>query len=86
VVIEAIEKIAKDQGLKRTICHNADWIAGVDFDENIQQDKDDDEAYDDDRNEDPKDEHKLDINEDKYNQIDENKLKDKTEDTWQDER
>jgi hypothetical protein len=45
VVIKAIEKIAKDQGFKSlkfmnqkgAIFHNADWIAGVDYDENIQQ-------------------------------------------------
>jgi hypothetical protein len=52
VVIKAIEKIAKDQGFKSlkfknrkgAIFHDADWIAGVDYDENIQQDADDDKA------------------------------------------
>jgi hypothetical protein len=42
VVIKAIECIAEDQGLKSrkfknqkgAIFHNADWIAGVDYDEN----------------------------------------------------
>jgi hypothetical protein len=59
VVIKAIEQIAKDQGFKTlkfknrkgAIYHNADWIAGVDYDESIQQDVEDNEAYDDDENE-----------------------------------
>jgi nucleoside permease NupC len=45
MVIKAIERIAEDQGFKSlkfknqkgAIFHNADWIAGVDYDENIQQ-------------------------------------------------
>jgi hypothetical protein len=64
MVIKATEKKNKDQGFntlkfknqKGAIFHNADWIAGVNFD---------DEAYDEDGNGDPKD--KQDINEDKYN-------------------
>jgi hypothetical protein len=50
VVIEAIEQIAKGQGFKtlkfkiRTgaIFHDADWIAGVDYNDNIPQDAEDD--------------------------------------------
>jgi hypothetical protein len=45
MVIKSIERIAEDQGFKSlkfknckgTIFHDADWIAGVDNDENIQQ-------------------------------------------------
>jgi hypothetical protein len=44
VVIKAIKRIAEDQGFKSlkfknrkgAIFHNADWIAGVEYDENIQ--------------------------------------------------
>jgi hypothetical protein len=44
MVIKAIERIAEDQGFKSlkfknckgAIFHNADWITGVDYDENIQ--------------------------------------------------
>jgi hypothetical protein len=58
VVIKAIEQIAEDQGFKSlkfknrkgAIFHDADWIAGVDYDENIQKNADD-EAYDNDENE-----------------------------------
>jgi hypothetical protein len=47
LVIKAIKRIAEDQGFKSlkfknhkgAIFHNADWIAGVDYDENIQQKK-----------------------------------------------
>jgi hypothetical protein len=54
VVIKAIEKIAEDQGFKSlkfknrkvAIFHDADWIAGVDYDENIQQDADNNENRD----------------------------------------
>jgi hypothetical protein len=43
VVIKEIERIAKDQGFKMlkfknrkgAIFHNADWIAGVDYNDNI---------------------------------------------------
>jgi hypothetical protein len=45
MVIKAIERIAENQGFKSlkfqnrkgAIFHNADWIAGVDYDENIEQ-------------------------------------------------
>jgi hypothetical protein len=85
VVIKAIEQIAEDQGFKTlkfknrkgAIFHNADWIAGVDYDENIQQDADYDKAYDDDENEDPEDDKNID---DEYDQIDEEELKDLIED------
>jgi hypothetical protein len=54
VVIKAIEHIAEDQGFKSlkfknrkgAIFHDADWIAEVDYDENIQQEDDEDEPYD----------------------------------------
>jgi hypothetical protein len=67
---------------KGAIFHNADWIAGVDYDENIHQDKDN-EAYDDGGNKNPKDKQE-DIYEDEYGQIDEDKFKDLIEDTRQD--
>jgi hypothetical protein len=68
MVIKAIEQIAEDQGFKSlqfknqkgAIFHDADWIAGVDYDENIPQDAEDDEAYDDDENEDPEDDKNID--------------------------
>jgi hypothetical protein len=68
VVIKAIEQIAKDQGFKTlkfknrkgAIFHDADWIAGVDYDDNIPQDTEDNKAYDDDENEDPEDDENMD--------------------------
>jgi hypothetical protein len=63
--------------------HTADWIAGVDYDENSQQEDDNDEAYEDENNEDPKEEQY--INEDQYNQIDEDKLEDLNEDARQED-
>jgi hypothetical protein len=68
VVIKAIEQIAKDQGLKTlkfknrkgAIFHNADWIAGVDYDDNIPQDAEDNKAYDDNENKDPEDDDNID--------------------------
>jgi hypothetical protein len=51
------------ENCKGAIFHDADWIAEVDYDENIQQDKDDNEAYSDDGNGAPKD--KQEIDEDK---------------------
>jgi hypothetical protein len=75
----------KFKNCKGAIFHNADWIAGVDYDENIQQDKDDNEAYDDDGNEDPKDKDEQNINKAKYNQIDEDKLQNLFEDTRKDD-
>jgi hypothetical protein len=70
VVIKAIERIAEDQGFKSlkfknrkgTIFHDADWIAGVDYDENIQQEEDNNKAYDKEENEDPDE----DIKDDQY--------------------
>jgi hypothetical protein len=48
MVIKVIKRIAEDQGFKSlkfknrqgAIFHNADWIAGVDYDENTQQEDD----------------------------------------------
>jgi hypothetical protein len=85
VVIKAIEQIAKDQGFKTlkfknrkgAISHGADWIAGVDFDENIQQDTEDNKAYDDDENEDPEEAENID---NKYDWIDKDELEDLIED------
>jgi hypothetical protein len=79
VLIKAIETIAEDQGFKSlkfknrkgAIFHDADWIAGVDYDENIQQDADDDKAYKDDENE----EQDKEI-EEEYNRIDDEEIKD----------
>jgi hypothetical protein len=83
MVFKAIERIAEDQGFKSlkfknhkgAIFHNADWIAGVDYDKNIQQEDDDDKAYD-------EEEMKiLDIEDDQYNQINKDELEDLNEDT-----
>jgi hypothetical protein len=79
VVIKAIEQIAEDQGFKSlkfknrkgAIFHDADWIAGVDYDENIPQDAEEDEAYDDDENKDPEDDKNING---KYDRIDEDEL------------
>jgi hypothetical protein len=76
VVIKAIEQIAKDQGFKTlkfknrkgTIYHDADWIAGVDYDKNIQQDSQDNEASEDDENKNQEEDENID---DKYDRIDE---------------
>jgi hypothetical protein len=81
MVIKAIEKIAEDQGFKSlkfknrkgAILHDADWIAGVDYNENIQQDADDDEAYEDDETRDQEQDEEID---DEYNRIDEEELED----------
>jgi hypothetical protein len=85
VVIKAIERIAEDQGFKTlkfknqkgAIFHDADWIAGVDYDDNIPQDAEDKEAYDDDENEDPEDDENID---DEYDRINEDELEDLLED------
>jgi hypothetical protein len=85
VVIKAIERIAKDQGFKTLkfknqkgpIFHDADWITGVDYDDNTPQDAEDNEAYDDDENEDPEDDENID---DEYDRIDEDELEDLIED------
>jgi hypothetical protein len=87
VVIKAIEQIAEDPSFKTlrfknrkgTIYHKADWIAGVDYDENIQQDVEDDKAYDDDENDNQEEDQNID---DEYDRIDEEEL----EDLLQDER
>jgi hypothetical protein len=84
MVIKATKRIAEDQGLKSlkfknckgAIFHNADWIAGVDYDKNIQQEDDDDKAYDEEENEDLDE----DIEDDQYNQINKNELEDLNED------
>jgi hypothetical protein len=70
VVIQAIEQIAKDQGFKSfkfknrkgAIFHDADWIAGVEYNNN-QQDTDDDKAYDDNENKNQEEDEEID---DKY--------------------
>jgi hypothetical protein len=85
VVIKAIEHISEDQGFKTlkfknrigTIYHDADWIAGVDYDENTQKDVEEDDAYDDDENKDQDEEEDID---DKYDRIDEEELKDLLQD------
>jgi hypothetical protein len=79
MVMRAIERIAEDQGFKTlkfknqkgTIFHNADWIAGVDYDDNITQDAEDDKAYDEDENKDPDYDENID---DEYDRIDEDEL------------
>jgi hypothetical protein len=88
MVIKAIKHIAEDQGFKSlkfknckgAIFHNADWIAGVDYDENIQQEDDYDEDYDENNNDDPDE----DINNDQYDRIDEDELEDLSKDTKKD--
>jgi hypothetical protein len=84
VVIKAIKHIAEDQGFKSlkfknckgAIFHDADWIAGVDYDENIQQQDDYDKDYNEEDNEDPDE----DIEDDKYDRINEDELEDLSED------
>jgi hypothetical protein len=84
LVIKAIERIAEDQGFKSlkfknrkgAIFHNADWIAGVDYDENTQQEDDDSKDYDKEDNEDPDE----DIEDDQYDQINKDELEDLNED------
>jgi hypothetical protein len=84
VVIKAIKGIAEDQGFKSlkfenhkgAIFHYADWIAGVDYDENIQQEDDYGKDYDENDNKDPDE----DIKEDQYNRIDKDELEDLSED------
>jgi hypothetical protein len=85
VVIKAIEQIAEDQGFKTlkfknqkgTIYHDADWIAGVDYDENIQQQPQYNKAYEDDENEDPEEDENIG---DKYDLINKEELEDLIED------
>jgi hypothetical protein len=84
VVIKAIERIAEDQGFKSlkfknrkgAIFHNADWIAGVDYDENTQQEDDYNKDYDKEDNEDPDE----DIEDDQYNRINKDELEDLNKD------
>jgi hypothetical protein len=84
VVIKAIECIAEDQGFKSlkfknckgTIFHDADWLAGVDYDENIQQEDDYDKDYNEEDNEDPDE----DIKDDQYDRINKDELEDLNED------
>jgi hypothetical protein len=84
VVVKAIECIAEDQGFKSlkfknckgTIFHDADWIAGVDYDENLQQEDDYDKDYNEDDNKDPDE----DIKDDQYNGINEDELEDLNKD------
>jgi hypothetical protein len=88
VVIKAIKRIAEDQGFKSlkfknckgTIFHDADWIAGVDYDENIQQEDDYDEDYDENDNNDPDE----DIDDDQYDRIDKDELEDQSKDAKED--
>jgi hypothetical protein len=88
VVIKAIERIAEDQGFKSlkfknrkgAIFHDADWIAGVDYDENIQQEDVYDEDYDENDNKDPYE----DIEDNQYNRIDEDELEDLCKDAKED--
>jgi hypothetical protein len=87
VVIKAIEHITEDQGFKSlkfknckgAIFHDADPIAGVDFDESIQQDDNNNEAYDKEDNKDPEDPEE-DIEDDQYNRINKEKLEALNED------
>jgi hypothetical protein len=84
MVIKTIECIAEDQGFKSlkfknqkdTIFHDADWIAGVEYDENTQQEDDDNKDYDKEDNEDPDE----DIEDDQYNQINKDELEDLNKD------
>jgi hypothetical protein len=88
VVIKAIEQIAEDQGFKSlkfknckgAIFHDADWIARVDYDENIQQEDDYDEDYDENDNNDPDE----DIDDDQYDRIDKDELEDQSKDAKED--
>jgi hypothetical protein len=81
---QAIKCIAEDQGFKSlkfknckgAIFHDANWIAGVDYDENIQQSDNNNKAYDKEDNEDPDE----DIEDDQYDQMDEDELEDLNED------
>jgi hypothetical protein len=77
VVIKAIERIAEDHKVSsHAIFHNADWIAGVDFDENTQQEDDYNKDCDEEDNEDPDE----DIKDDHYDGIDEDELEDLNKD------
>jgi hypothetical protein len=84
VVIKVIKRIAEDQGFKSlkfknrkgAIFHDANWIAGVDYDENTQQEDDYNKDYDKEDNEDPDE----DIKDDQYDRIDEDEIEDLNKD------
>jgi hypothetical protein len=84
VVIKAIDSIAEDQEFKSLkfknrkgpIFHDADWIAGVDYDENIPQEDDYDKDWDENNNKDPDE----DIEDDQNDWIDEDELEDLNKD------
>jgi hypothetical protein len=88
VVVKAIEQIAEDHGFKSlkfknckgAIFQYADWIAGVDYDESIQQEDDYDEDYDENDSVDPDE----DIHNDQYDRIDKDELEDLSEDAKED--
>jgi hypothetical protein len=88
VIIKAIEQFTEDQGFKLlkfknrkgAIFHDADWIAGVDYDENIQQEDDYNEDYDENNNDDPDE----DINDDQYDRIDKDEQEDQSNNTKED--
>jgi hypothetical protein len=88
VVIKAIARIAEDQGFKSlkfknrkgAMFHNAEWNAGVDYDENIQQEDDYDKDYDENNNDDPDE----DLDDDQYDRINEDELEDLSEDAKKD--
>jgi hypothetical protein len=88
MVIKGIKRIAEDQGFKSlkfknckgAIFHDADWIAGVDYDENIQQEDDHDEDFDENNSNDPDE----DIDDDQNDQIEKDKLEDLSEDAKKD--
>jgi hypothetical protein len=88
VVIKAVETMAYEQGFKSlkfknrhgVIFHSADWIAGVDYDDNNDENKEDDEEEyhheaDNDKNEEELEEHE---------QIDPNEVDDITSDARED--
>ena len=88
VVIRAIERTAEDEGFKTlkfknrkgVIFHDADWIAGVDYEEEDQDDQDDDEEYVA-QEEDPEDDEDDDQN---YDRIDEEEIEDLMEEVQED--
>jgi hypothetical protein len=73
-------QITKIENCKGAIFHDADWIAGVDYDENIQQEDDYDEDHDENDNNDPDE----DFDNNQYDQIDEDELEDLSKDAKKD--
>ena len=77
-VIKAVEEMAERQGMKglkirtrhETRIHPADWIAGVDYEDN---DEDDEDEYEDDGNEDYRYDDELD-EEEHYDRVDEDEI------------